>query len=280
MMTSRHSSAALAAVLLGAGLALASAGCNEASDTSGGAANPAPTPSAKTTVAKAPAAGPSQVIFETPGFDTAMKSVKVDKPAKPAAAATPPPAPAPGMKASGPSMDAAKRLAMFKKVGEELIQAKAHPRVTVQTSRGTFVLEVDPEGVPVSAANFLCLAGHKFYDGLMFHRVEAGFVIQGGDPLGTGKGGPGYTIPDEYGPLLHGTGALAMAKANEPDSAGSQWYVTLSPQANLDHKYTVFGKVVSGMEVVSAIQKDDLMTKLTVSGLPAGFKLPDPHASR
>ena len=106
----------------------------------------------------------------------------------------------------------------------------------------------------------------SFYDGLQFHRVEKGFVIQGGDPKGDGTGGPGYTIPDEASPLKHVDGALAMGRApNKVNSAGSQFYITIGAQPDLDGGYTVFGHVTSGLDVVRTIAIGDKMTSIVIT---------------
>ncbi len=123
------------------------------------------------------------------------------------------------------------------------------------TSMGTFTSDLRDEIVPITANNFISLTNSGFYDGLIFHRVVEGFVIQDGDPLGTGFGGPGYTIPDEFSPLLHhdSAGVLAMANTGLPNSAGSQYYITLVPRPQLDGNYAIFGKVFEGLDVVLAI---------------------------
>jgi peptidyl-prolyl cis-trans isomerase B (cyclophilin B) len=136
---------------------------------------------------------------------------------------------------------------------------------TLTTAKGTIEVALDVQAAPTTVNNFVFLARDRFYDGLVFHRVEAGFVIQGGDPSGDGTGGPGYTIPDEANRLSHVEGALAMAKSAEPNSAGSQFYVTLAEQPSLDGRYTVFGKVTSGMGVVKSIAKGDAITRVTVT---------------
>jgi peptidyl-prolyl cis-trans isomerase B (cyclophilin B) len=135
--------------------------------------------------------------------------------------------------------------------------------VTMETNRGTIELELYPEHAPVTVNNFVFLINEGFYDGIKFHRVINNFVIQGGDPTGSGSGGPGYRFQDEtYGnPLKHGTGYLSMANAG-PNTNGSQFFITHSPQPHLDGKHTVFGKVVAGMDVVNAIQQGDVMEKV------------------
>src|SRR3990167_4260754 len=124
----------------------------------------------------------------------------------------------------------------------------------IETNRGTIKAELYTEKAPITTANFIGLAGSGFYNGLTFHRVEPGFVVQGGDPRGDGTGGSGKTIPLEINPSLkHVKGALAMARTNDPNSATSQFYITLAPTQFLDGNYAVFGKVVQGMEVAEKI---------------------------
>lgn len=136
---------------------------------------------------------------------------------------------------------------------------------TLVTTKGTIELTLDAKAAPTTVNNFVFLAREKFYDGLSFHRVVPGFVIQGGDPNGDGTGGPGYSIPDEPSPLKHEDGALAMAKSEEPNSAGSQFYITLGPQTDLDGRYTVFGSVTGGKDVPKTIVKGDRITSITIT---------------
>lgn len=144
------------------------------------------------------------------------------------------------------------------------IDKAKHYTATMVTSKGTMTLALDAAAAPVTVNNFVFLARNGYYDGLKFHRVEPGFVIQGGDPEGTGGGGPGYTIPDERNDLKHEDGALAMAKTSAPNSAGSQFYITLGAQPSLDGTYTVFGKVTDGRDVPAKIAIDDAITKVTI----------------
>lgn len=125
-----------------------------------------------------------------------------------------------------------------------------------ETSKGTFRIQLFTERAPLTAKNFIDLARKGFYDGQIFHRVIDGFMIQGGDPLGTGRGGPGYTIKDEFHPRLthDGPGILSMANAG-PNTGGSQFFITLDKTPWLDGKHAVFGKVTEGLEVVKAIGK-------------------------
>jgi len=137
--------------------------------------------------------------------------------------------------------------------------------VTMETERGTIELELYPQHAPQTVNNFVFLAGEGFYDGLTFHRVIPNFMIQGGDPTGTGRGGPGYRFADELrgNPLTHGTGALSMANAG-PNTNGSQFFITHSPQPHLNGRHTVFGQVVQGQEVVDSIQQADRVISVTV----------------
>ena len=112
--------------------------------------------------------------------------------------------------------------------------------------------------------SFLDLIGKGFYDGLNFHRVVPGFVVQGGCPKGTGTGGPGYQIKAEFNERPHLSGSLAMARSADPDSAGSQFYICLAPQPGLDGQYTVFGQVTSGFELVQKVRQGDKMLKIAV----------------
>lgn len=131
--------------------------------------------------------------------------------------------------------------------------ASAQTEVTYYTSMGNIVVKLTDTLTPITVDSFLSRVAHKFYDGLIFHRVVAGFVIQGGDPLGTGYGGPGYTTPDEFSPsLTNVTGSLAMANSG-PNTNGSQFYFNLVNNTSLNNHYTVFGMTTSGLSVVQAI---------------------------
>lgn len=130
----------------------------------------------------------------------------------------------------------------------------ANRHANFQTSKGTFRLELFEDKAPITTGNFIKLAASGFYNGLIFHRVIDGFMIQGGCPLGRGTGGPGYTIDDEFHPALKhdAPGILSMANAG-PNTGGSQFFITLVPTDWLDGRHAVFGRVVEGMEVVSTI---------------------------
>ncbi len=138
-------------------------------------------------------------------------------------------------------------------------------RARIETERGTIVLELYARHAPVTVNNFVFLARQGFYDGIRFHRVIADFMIQGGDPTGSGRGGPGYRFADELkgNPLKHGAGALSMANAG-PDTNGSQFFITHCPQPHLDGRHTVFGQVVEGQPVVDAVCQGDRMLRVTI----------------
>lgn len=138
--------------------------------------------------------------------------------------------------------------------------------VKMETTKGMIELELYPEYAPKTVNNFVFLVQEGYYDGIKFHRVINDFVIQGGDPTGTGAGGPGYKFEDELrgNPLKHETNSISMANAG-PNTNGSQFFITHSPQPHLDGKHTVFGKVVSGTEVVDSIHQGDEMVKVDVS---------------
>lgn len=135
--------------------------------------------------------------------------------------------------------------------------------VTMNTTKGKIVMEIYPKAMPITTTNFDKLIAAKFYNGLTFHRVED-WVIQGGDPKGNGTGGPGWTIPLETNDSLKNVrGALAMARAQDPNSAGSQFYILKQDSSPLDGQYAVFGKVVQGMDVVDRIEIGDKMISVT-----------------
>lgn len=138
--------------------------------------------------------------------------------------------------------------------------------VELETSRGTISLDLFPEHAPKTVNNFVFLAREGFYDGTKFHRVISNFMIQGGDPTGTGMGGPGYKFEDEVrtNPLKHETGVISMANAG-PNTNGSQFFITHGPQPHLNGKHTVFGKVTSGQDVVDSIRQGDTITSITIT---------------
>jgi peptidyl-prolyl cis-trans isomerase B (cyclophilin B) len=125
-------------------------------------------------------------------------------------------------------------------------------------------IEFFPEEAPKTVENFVTLAKKGFYDGLSFHRVVPDFVVQGGCPKGDGTGGPGYQIKAEFNKHKHLRGTVAMARSQHADSAGSQFYITYGATPHLDNNYTVFGKVVEGMEHVDRIKQGDRMTSVAI----------------
>jgi cyclophilin family peptidyl-prolyl cis-trans isomerase len=134
------------------------------------------------------------------------------------------------------------------------------PRVKLTTNKGEIILEMFENEAPNTVANFITLVGDEFYNGVVFHRVLPHFMAQGGDPNGDGTGGPGYEIPDEHhleNARMHFRGSLSMAKTGAPDSGGSQFFLTFLPTAHLNHKHTVFGRVIEGMEVLDRLQRRD-----------------------
>ncbi|MCY3901251.1 MAG: peptidylprolyl isomerase [Caldilineaceae bacterium] len=136
---------------------------------------------------------------------------------------------------------------------------------TIQTSRGDIVIDLYADKVPNTVNNFVALARDGFYDGVSFHRVIADFMVQGGDPTGSGRGGPGYRFNDEFHPeLVHdGPGVLSMANAG-PNTNGSQFFITHVATNWLDNKHSVFGRVRSGQDVVDAIRQGDVMEKVEI----------------
>ncbi|MCF0225599.1 MAG: peptidylprolyl isomerase [Fibrobacter sp.] len=134
---------------------------------------------------------------------------------------------------------------------------------TIRTHEGDIVLELDFKGAPNTVANFIDLANKGFYNGLTFHRVIQGFMIQGGDPEGNGQGGPGYTIADEFGSIKHDAGVISMANRG-PQTGGSQFFITQLPQHHLDGRHSAFGRVQSGFDVVCRIEQNDPILNITI----------------
>ncbi len=156
--------------------------------------------------------------------------------------------------------------------------ASAAPVVRMVTTKGTILIKLYPKDAPLTVANFEKLVRKGFYNGLTFHRVgdendpnAPPGIAQGGDPQGNGQGGPGYMIKGEFqangvnNPLTHVTGAVAMARAGDPNSAGSQFYICSKPVHSLDGKYAVFGMVIKGLDVASRLKVGDKMTKVTLA---------------
>lgn len=176
--------------------------------------------------------------------------------------------------------------------GPKLLGKDKHPVVTIELSNDkTIKLELYPEVAPNSVNNFISLINKGFYDGVIFHRVIPGFMIQGGDPDGVGTGGPGYSIPGEFSSngfenkLKHTRGVLSMARSSDPDSGGSQFFIMVADAPSLDKNYASFGMVTEGMDAVDEIvnQKRDSsdkpetpisMKKVTVDTLGMTFEEP------
>jgi peptidylprolyl isomerase len=185
----------------------------------------------------------------------------------PTPALTPRPTPTPMAESSGEST--AGRNGMYSAPPEMQVDPEKTYYATISAAKGDIVVQLDASAAPLTVNNFVFLARQGFYDGLTFHRVEPGFVIQGGDPLGDGTGGPGYTVPAEIG-LPHTEGAIATARLSdevnpERASSGSQFYITLAPTPQLDGAYTVFGQVVEGMDVVLAIKAGDVIESISIT---------------
>lgn len=147
---------------------------------------------------------------------------------------------------------------------EHVIDATRRYQATIATDRGDIVIALDPSRAPTTVNNFVFLAREGFYDGLTFHRVVADFVIQGGDPEGSGRGGPGYRFDDEPVQGEYVAGAVAMANAG-PNTNGSQFFIcTVDDRHKLTKAYNLFGQVVRGMEVVGQIRQGDVMRSVSV----------------
>ena len=149
---------------------------------------------------------------------------------------------------------------------EMQIDASKNYSVSITTDRGTIELELYPQHAPQTVNNFVFLAEQGFYDGISFHRVIADFMVQGGDPTGSGRGGPGYQFDDECdgNPLKHERCVISMANAG-PNTNGSQFFITHLATPHLDGKHTVFGKVISGEDIVDAVEQGDTMVSVTIA---------------
>lgn len=144
------------------------------------------------------------------------------------------------------------------------IDTKKQYTATIKTNKGDLTLDLFASDVPKTVNNFVFLAREGFYNGTTFHRVIAGFMAQGGDPTGTGMGGPGYSFADEFSPQrTHVTGALSMANAG-PNTNGSQFFITYAPQPHLNGKHSVFGQLTSGTDVLQKIVSGDTIISITI----------------
>ena len=204
---------------------------------------------------------PNKAAASKSSTTTTLKSTTTTVPVSQAAVApTCPPAGAAG---------AAKRVITFTKAPPSCTSATATYDATVQTDVGTFVISMPAASSPLAVNNFVFLARYHFYDGVTFHRVIPGFVVQGGDPTGTGSGGPGYSFtgnvpPKSCGSKCYPLGSVALANSGSPSSDGSQFFIVVGPQGEaLPPSYTLFGQVISGMPVVQRIAADG-----TAQGVP------------
>ncbi len=147
---------------------------------------------------------------------------------------------------------------------EALTERARTSQARITTSKGDILFTFFPDDAPIHCAAFIKLSDAGFYDGLSFHRVEPGFVVQGGDPDGNGTGGPGYRLKAEFNDKPHVRGTVAMARSSDPNSAGSQFYVCLDDARFLDKQYTVFGQMSDGYEALDQIRRGDTMSKVTI----------------
>jgi cyclophilin family peptidyl-prolyl cis-trans isomerase len=154
----------------------------------------------------------------------------------------------------------------YSKPFDQKIDLKKQYTANIETNRGVIVLKLYASQAPRTVNNFVCLADDGYYDGVPFHRVIKDFMVQTGDPTGTGRGGPGYTFKDEFDPKLKHDqpGVLSMANAG-PGTNGSQFFITHVPTPWLDGKHSVFGQVTQGQDVVNAIQQGDVMLSVRIS---------------
>ncbi|MDB5323765.1 MAG: peptidyl-prolyl cis-trans isomerase cyclophilin-type [Phycisphaerales bacterium] len=148
---------------------------------------------------------------------------------------------------------AAEEKKQYDKPADMKIDPKKTYTATIDTSEGKIVAQLFPDKAPQTVNSFVFLAKEHYYDGVPFHRIIKGFMIQGGDPTGTGMGGPGYKLKAEFNDTKHVKGILSMARAQDPDSAGSQFFIMHGTSPHLDNQYTAFGKVTEGLDVVEKI---------------------------
>jgi len=144
-----------------------------------------------------------------------------------------------------------------------IIDTSKQYTATIETNRGDLVLKLFASDVPRTVNNFVFLAREGFYDGTTFHRIIPDFMAQGGDPTGTGSGGPGYSFADEFTEHTHVTGALSMANAG-PNTNGSQFFITYAPQPHLDGRHSVFGQLIEGTDVLKDIKQGDTIKRITI----------------
>lgn len=164
---------------------------------------------------------------------------------------------------SGPTPEPAAKPKTYSAPPAMVIDISKEYIATIETERGDMVLELFADDVPNTVNNFVFLANEGFYDGTTFHRVVPDFVVQGGDPTGTGRGNPGYSFADEFSEHTHLAGALSMANSGA-DTNGCQFFITLTPQHGLDGKHSVFGQLINGMDVLQQIEQGDVIIRITI----------------
>ena len=157
------------------------------------------------------------------------------------------------LSAAAVNQAAEKKRKQYDKPPEMKIDKAKTYTATIETEAGTMVAELYPKVAPITVNSFVFLAREGFYEGVIFHRIIPGFMIQGGDPTGTGEGGPGYELKAEFNDTKHVRGVLSMARTADPDSAGSQFFVMHDRAEHLDNQYTAFGKVTKGLETIDKI---------------------------
>ena len=204
-----------------------------------------------------------------PGQARVAETSAATKATPPSATKEAEPAPAgkdePASKSEGPSSAPTARPTYDKAPPVGNLDEYKKLQATIETERGNIVFTFFPSEAPHTVASFVKLSRDGFYNGLNFHRVEPGFVIQGGDPNGDGSGGPGFTLPAEFNDHKHLLGSVAMARTPDPNSAGSQFYICLNAIPSLDHEYTVFGQVTKGIETVKKIQVGDKILRVRIT---------------
>ena len=212
----------------------------------------------------------SLVYFQTynkPGQVVTDVAPPVTAPSAAALSPSPGPSPGPSGLAPSPVVSPVAQVGTTANVNPDLtidVNGLSRATVVITTSRGVIKFKFYPKDAPDTVKRMIELINQKFYNGLTFHRVVPGFVVQGGDPQGTGVGGSGQHLKAEFNDRRHTEGTVAMARAADPDSADSQFYFTLSAQPHLDHLYTVFGQVIEAMDVIRKLQVGDKMISVTI----------------
>lgn len=200
------------------------------------------------------------ILFYRHQKETTSATVAVTETASPVASPTPDPS-------ASPSVAASPTPAVLSNPNPDLTvdtNGLSKSTVVVQTNRGIIKFKFYSKDAPLTSARIVALVTKGFYNSLTFHRVVPNFVVQGGDPTGTGTGGSGERLKAEFNSRRHLDGSVGMARSSDPDSADSQFYFTMGPQPHLDHNYTVFGQVTEGMDVVRQLQVGDKMVSVLI----------------